>query len=139
MSVGKTGDGKERTLGAKSVGEGKRNAAHAPKVGGLETGRASFADVECILEMLVEGVQQAVGEAPEEEEDGDEADWVERLLERQLGRLCPLLVRGTQGAALPEGFGEHLDLSPGGLCPSHNRYDQSLCVCACVRRWVMGD
>lgn len=116
------------------MGEGKRNAAHAPKVGGLETGRASFADVECILEMLVEGVEQAVGEAPEEEEDGDEADWVERLLERQLGRLCPLLIRGAEGAALPEGFGEHLDLSPGGLCPSHNRYDQSLYVCS-----TMGD
>lgn len=84
--------------------------AHAPKVGDLETGRASLADVEGVLEVLVEGVEQAVGEAPEEEEDCDEADWEQRLLEGQLGGLCPLLVRGAQGAALPEGFGKHLDL-----------------------------
>lgn len=85
--------------------------AHAPKVGDLETGGSSLADVEGVLEVLVQGVEQAVGEAPEEEEDGDEADWVERLLEGQLGGLCPLLVRGAQGAALPEGFGKHLVLT----------------------------
>lgn len=84
--------------------------------------------MECILEVLVEGVEQAVGEAPEEEEDGDEADWVERLLEGQLGRLCPLLVRGAQGVALPEGFGNHLDLSPAGLFPSHTTDTASPCV-----------
>lgn len=63
--------------------------------------------------MLVQGVEQAIGEAPEEEEDGDKADWEERLLQRQLGGLCPLLVRGAQGAALPERLGKHLDSSPG--------------------------
>lgn len=61
--------------------------------------------------MLIQGIEQAVGEAPEEEEDCDEADWVEGLLESQLCCLCPLLVRGPQGAALPEFLGEHLDSS----------------------------
>lgn len=81
---------------------GEESSWHAPKVGGLKARGSSFADVQGILEMLVQGIEQAVGEAPEEEEDGDEADWEERLLERQLGGLCPLLVRGAQGAALPE-------------------------------------
>lgn len=85
--------------------------------------------MECILEMLVEGVEQAVGEAPEEEEDGDEADWVERLLEGQLGRLCPLLVRGAQGAALPEGFGNHLDLR---VLPDFSPHTRQIRASPCV-------
>lgn len=107
-------------LGAKSVGEEEDGGkwAHAPKVGGLEAGAASLADVQSVLEVLVQGVEEAVGEAPEEEEDCDEADRIERFLEGQLGGLCPLLVRGAQGAALPEGFGKHLDWSRG-FGPSH--------------------
>lgn len=87
--------------------------AHAPKVGDLEAGAASLADIQSVLEVLVQGVEEAVGEAPEEEEDGDETDRVQRLLEGQLGGLCPLLVRRAQGAALPEGFGKHIDWSRG--------------------------
>lgn len=74
--------------------------------------------------MLVQGVEKAIGEAPEEEEDGDKADWVERLLESQLGCLRPFLIRGAQRAALPEFFGEHLD-SSRALNPSRNRYGHS--------------
>lgn len=111
-------------LGAKSVGEEEEQEedgekwAHAPKVGGLEAGAASLADIQSVLEVLVQGVEEAIGESPEEEQDGNEADRVERFLEGQLGGLCPLLVRRAQGAALPEGFGKHLDWSRG-FGPSH--------------------
>lgn len=97
LSVGGNFDGKRNW-----APRGRGGQWHAPKVGDLETGRTSLADVESVLEMLVQGVQQTVREAPKEEEDGDEADWEQRLLEGQLGGLCPLLVRGSQGAALPE-------------------------------------
>lgn len=76
--------------------------------------------------MLIQGVEQAIGEAPEEEEDCDEADWVEGLLESQLCCLCPLLVRGPQGAALPEFFGEHLD-SSRALTPHRSDRAPALC------------
>lgn len=39
------------------------------EVGGLQTGGSRASDSEGVLEVFVEGVEEAVGEAPEEEED----------------------------------------------------------------------
>lgn len=45
-----------------------------PKVGGLQTRRSRLVNVQYVLEMFVEGIEQAVTKAPEKEEDGDQAD-----------------------------------------------------------------
>lgn len=58
--------------------------------------------------MLVQCVKQTVREAPEEEEDSDQANGHQRLLQGQLGSLCALLVRRPQGAVFPELAREHL-------------------------------
>lgn len=55
LSVG-TGDGKHTGRQECGGGGGRESVAHAPEVGGLETGRSSLADVEGILKMLVQGV-----------------------------------------------------------------------------------
>jgi len=39
------------------------------EVGGLQAGGSRASDSEGVLEVFVEGVEEAVGEAPEEEED----------------------------------------------------------------------
>lgn len=52
--------------------------------------------------MLVQGVEQAVTETPEEEEDGDEDDGEERLTKGQFGSLCAARVIGLEGAPLEE-------------------------------------
>ena len=51
------------------------------EVGALEAAGAGGGDVEGCLEFGVEDVQEAVGEAPEEEQDGHEGDGVEGLLD----------------------------------------------------------
>lgn len=57
--------------------------------------------------MLVQRIEQAVTETPEEEQDCDETDGVYRPTERQLGRRRCLVVGDTERPALPEAFGEH--------------------------------
>lgn len=52
--------------------------------------------------MLVQGVEQAVGEAPEEEEDGDEGDGVKRLANRHGGRARARPLAGAQRVLGPE-------------------------------------
>lgn len=46
----------------------KRNS---PKVSGLETGRTRLVDMERVLKMLVQRIEQAIAESPEEKQDGD--------------------------------------------------------------------
>ncbi len=48
-----------------------RQDGYSPKVGHLQAWGPRSVDVEGILEVLVEGIEQAVAEAPEEEEGGD--------------------------------------------------------------------
>ena len=82
----------------------------APKVGSLQTCRPRLFDAESILEMLVERVQEAVGKAPEEKQNGNKANGIQRLTERQLG--CPgrLVVADAQGALSPEVAAHHGDV-----------------------------
>lgn len=78
-----------------------------PKVCGLQARGSRAVDVEDGLEMLVEGVEEAVAEAPEEEEDGDEADGEDGLAQRQLGGAGAARVVGLEGALLEELLGAH--------------------------------
>lgn len=55
-----------------------------PEVGRLKTRGSSFGDAQSILKMFVECVEETIREAPQEEEDGDEANGVERFFEREL-------------------------------------------------------
>lgn len=57
--------------------------------------------------MLVERVQKAITEPPEEKKQRDEANGVERFFEGQLGRSCALLVRDAEGAVPPKRTGRH--------------------------------
>lgn len=63
-----------------------------PEVGGLKTRGSSFGDAKSILKMFVERIEEAVGKAPEEKEDGDEANGVKRFFEGELGGFRALLV-----------------------------------------------
>lgn len=63
-----------------------------PEISRLKTRGSSFGDAKSILKMLVECVEETIGEAPKEEEDGDEANRVERFFERELGGSRALLV-----------------------------------------------
>lgn len=49
----------------------KRNS---PKVSGLKTRRTRLVDMERVLEMLVQRVEQAITESPEEKQDGDKRE-----------------------------------------------------------------
>lgn len=40
------------------------------------------------LEVRIEGIEEAVTEAPEEEERCDKGEWEDGLAQCQLGRLC---------------------------------------------------
>ncbi|KFY31454.1 hypothetical protein V493_01094 [Pseudogymnoascus sp. VKM F-4281 (FW-2241)] len=53
------------------AGEGERAEEVGAEVGGGEAGGFGGGDGELLLEMAVEDVEEAVGEAPEEEEDCD--------------------------------------------------------------------
>lgn len=64
--------------------------------------------------MTVEGVEEAVREAPEEEEDGDKADGVDGLAQRELGGGCALLVIGLEPSGLDEAFEAHDCRADGG-------------------------
>ncbi len=57
--------------------------------------------------MLVEGVQQAVREAPEEEEDGDEANGVEGVSKGQLGGFRRPVVANSEGTLPEESLDAH--------------------------------
>lgn len=59
--------------------DGGDDVCDIPEVGGLQTCRTSLIDAEDTLEMTVQGVEKTVTEAPEEEEDGDQADGQDRL------------------------------------------------------------
>lgn len=48
--------------------------SNSPKVSGLKTRRTRLVDVEGILEMLVQRIEQAITESPEEKQDGDKRD-----------------------------------------------------------------
>ena len=56
-----------------------------PEVGSLETGGAGLANVEDVLEVLIEGVEKAVTESPEEEQGGDEGNGPNGLADGQFG------------------------------------------------------
>lgn len=91
-------------------GGGGRSGAERrdiPKVSGLKTSRSRLCNVECLLEVLVQGVEQAIAEAPEEEEDGDKAEGKEGFSEGELGCLCDLVIAHSQGAPLPPLSREH--------------------------------
>lgn len=79
----------------------------APKVGYLQSGRPRFCDFESVLEVLVERVQQAITEAPEEEKDGDQSNRIQRLSQCQLSCFGPPIISHPQGAPLPE-FSRHV-------------------------------
>lgn len=51
------------------VGVAQRCEWVGAEVGGLQAGGSRASDSEGVLEVFVEGVEEAVGEAPEEEED----------------------------------------------------------------------
>lgn len=81
-----------------------------PEVGGLQTCRTSLGDAENTLEVAVQGVEKAVTETPEEEEDGDEADGHDRLSQGQLGGASALVVFGLETSGLNEVFKTHDDV-----------------------------
>ena len=56
-------DGLEAVVAEDPVGVAEGGERVGAEVGGLEAGGAGAGDVEGILEMLVEGVEEAVGEA----------------------------------------------------------------------------
>lgn len=78
-----------------------------PKVGGLQARGTSLCNVQDILEMLIQGIEQAVAKAPEEEEDGDEGDWEDGLAQSELGGAGTGCVVGLEGSAFEEAFGAH--------------------------------
>jgi hypothetical protein len=53
------------------------------KIRALQSTGLCSGDVKGGLEFGVEHVQETVGEAPEEEQNGDQADWQDRLPYRQ--------------------------------------------------------
>lgn len=98
------------------------------EVGGLKPGGARSGDTERDLEVLVEGIEEAVGEAltspepsvrtaarvaavnrclayPEEEQDGDQKERVDGLSQRELSSPRPLLVVRLQRVLLQETHG----------------------------------
>lgn len=58
------------------AGDGQGAQEVGAKVGGGQAGGHGGGDVEEVLEVGVEGVEEAVGEAPEEEQDGHWEMWV---------------------------------------------------------------
>ena len=67
---------------------------NVPKVSGLQASRSSLIDAEEALEVAVQGVEEAITKAPEEEENGDETDWVDGLAEGELCGARALVVFG---------------------------------------------
>lgn len=63
--------------------------------------------MERVLEMLVERVEQAVTESPEEKQDGDEGDWEDGLPQCELGSFCAAFVVGLERPGLEEGCDAH--------------------------------
>lgn len=54
---------------------GREGKVTDTKVGSLQAGRLDLGDAENVLEVLVEHIEETVGETPEEEEGGDQAEW----------------------------------------------------------------
>lgn len=77
---------------------------YIPKVCCLQPGGSGLVNVERLLEVLIEGIEQAVTEPPEEKEDGYQADGIYRLSQGQLRGLGPLVVGHPQRAPLPKSF-----------------------------------
>lgn len=64
-----------------------------PKVGGCQTRSFALRDTQYFLEVFVQNIEKPVGETPEEEEDGDQADRNDRLASGDLrGASDPLVV-----------------------------------------------
>lgn len=63
--------------------------------------------MERVLEVLVQRVEQAVTEAPEEEEDGDEREGKDGLSQRELSSSCAALVVGLERPLPEEGRNTH--------------------------------
>lgn len=73
--------------------------------------------MERVLEVLVQGIEEPITEAPEEEQDGDEANRVDGLAEGELGGPGAGLVIGFETAApepLLDGHGDgEFRMTPG--------------------------
>ena len=91
------------------VGEGTDEIG--AEVSTLQTTSLGRGDVEGVLELGVEDVEEAVGKAPEEEEDGDEGDGEDGLFDGQGGGTCDASV----GDAPLAGFGKSFDSGRSAL------------------------
>lgn len=80
---------------------------YQPEVGGLKTGRTRLVDVEDVLEVLVEGVEETVTEAPEEEEGGDKGDGPDGFADGQLRSAGDAAIGRLETPALENGLDAH--------------------------------
>lgn len=76
--------------------EQRKRRHFLPKVSRLKTCRTSSGDAQRSLEMLVEGIDEAIGEAPEEEQHGDEADGPDGSPQRQVSSFGALVIARLQ-------------------------------------------
>lgn len=67
------------------VGIAQAGQGVSTKIGGLETRRPGPSNAQSVLEVLIEGIEETIGKAPEEEENGDNAQGPQGLAQ---GELC---------------------------------------------------
>jgi hypothetical protein len=56
--------------------------------------------------MFIECIEQPIGESPEEEQDCDQANWIDRFPQCDFG-FVPFVVGGTQRPLLPVLLAKH--------------------------------